>query len=230
MVRRSNVDNPLAMTMITFFLCIVIFIVDIWLSQQVTTHCHPYYLSLALIILPSLLFAFSIIGLILATLNHINLIRFYRWFMFLLIFLMLGVSVSMYVLTVDRSGTLNYTANKNWNKISNCLKQTKICHSHQRNNTYVNTYVIPSGCCTPPSNDCGLNVTSHQSSTNPDCSRWNSDHNVLCYGCETCKIGWMNIIGSNLTWVAITNVIFLFFMVASVYFTSRRVTVSPTNN
>lgn len=85
----------------------------------------------------------------------------------------------------------------------------------------MNCYIdLQSGCC-KPSTDCNFqyvsptNWTRNQTSslTNPDCSTWSNDPNVLCYNCQSCKAGMLDNIKTDWKRVAIINVIFLVFLI-----------------
>ncbi|XP_047308162.1 tetraspanin-8-like [Impatiens glandulifera] len=221
----AGIDGtPLAMSTFVFFLSIGVLINAMWLSQDPIAHCDPF-LDLPLRIMATILVAFSIVGVV-GVLARINLIlSIYGCVMILLVLVMFGFSIFTFVVTYNNddgkgykvgnndNGWFKKNANKNWNtNISTCLEQTKICDNYTNYYEFdLNTIsVIQPGCCKPPSNDC-----SNSTSTNPDCSKWNRDRNVLCYSCETCKIGWMNIIGPKWMWEAITNLILLIFISVS---------------
>jgi len=118
---------------------------------------------------------------------------------------------------------------KNWNKIKSCLQDSKVCTSFA--DKFVNDNMeqfyaenlsaLQSGCC-KPSNDCNFtyvkptewtNNNTAVASSNPDCTTWNNDPNVLCFNCQSCKAGLLDNIKSNWKKVAIVNVIFLVFLV-----------------
>ncbi|KAG2691252.1 hypothetical protein I3843_08G001100 [Carya illinoinensis] len=117
---------------------------------------------------------------------------------------------------------------KNWNKIKSCLYDSKVCSSFADN--YLNDTVqefyaehlssLQSGCC-KPSNDCNFtyvkptewNKNVSVTNSNPDCSAWENDPEVLCFNCESCKAGLLDNIKSNWKKVAIVNVIFLVFLI-----------------
>lgn len=117
---------------------------------------------------------------------------------------------------------------KNWKKIKSCLIDGKVCTDfHQKYlqdsvNQFYSEHLtaIQSGCC-KPSDECGFTYESptqwtapaNISSTNPDCSAWGNDVNVLCFNCQSCKAGVLDNLKSNWKKVAVINIIFLIFLV-----------------
>ncbi|GAV69390.1 Tetraspannin domain-containing protein [Cephalotus follicularis] len=116
---------------------------------------------------------------------------------------------------------------KNWNKIKSCLIDAKVCSSFSdkyANDTLTEFYsenlsAIQSGCC-KPSDSCGFTYVSPTdwtktttNSTNPDCSAWENDTNVLCFNCQSCKAGFLDNLKSDWKKVAIVNIVFLIFLV-----------------
>ncbi|XP_047308161.1 tetraspanin-9-like [Impatiens glandulifera] len=193
----------------------------IWLNQQATTHCDHIF-DIPLIIMSSFLMALSILGIYGAFIGIHWILLYYGRALFILILLMYGLTVIALVVTTKSPGLkvpgkgymvenhqswLKRRVNKNWNKITIFLQQTKIC-DHNLNGTNANLSSIQYHCC-KPSNDC-----SNSTSTNPDCNKWSSDEKVLCYGCESCKIAWTNRIRPNWRRATITNFVLLVLIVA----------------
>ncbi|KAJ6847811.1 tetraspanin-8-like [Iris pallida] len=118
---------------------------------------------------------------------------------------------------------------RNWDRIRSCLIDSKVCDSLQADNTN-KTYdqffrdslsPLQSGCCKPPS-ECGFVYQSSTmwnkpaagfTSNNTDCTTWTNDQSVLCYGCESCKAGFLANIKKDWKKVAVINIIFLVFLV-----------------
>ncbi|KAJ0091529.1 hypothetical protein Patl1_14432 [Pistacia atlantica] len=115
----------------------------------------------------------------------------------------------------------------NWNKIRSCLADSKVCSSFSSkylNDTAEKFYSehlssVQSGCC-KPSNDCGFTYVgptnwtgSGTTSTNPDCTTWSNDPNVLCYDCQSCKAGLLDQVKTDWKKVAIINIVFLIVLV-----------------
>lgn len=117
---------------------------------------------------------------------------------------------------------------KNWKKIKSCLIDGKVCtdfHQKYLQDTVNELYAehltaIQSGCC-KPSDECGYTYVSPTqwtapatfNSTNPDCSAWGNDVNVLCFNCQSCKAGVLDNLKSNWKKVAVINIIFLIFLI-----------------
>lgn len=117
---------------------------------------------------------------------------------------------------------------KNWKKIKSCLIDGKVCTDfHQKYlkdsvNQFYEEHLtaIQSGCC-KPSDECGFTYASptqwtapaNFSSTNPDCSAWGNEADVLCFNCQSCKAGVLDNLKSNWKKVAVINIIFLIFLI-----------------
>ncbi|XP_047308169.1 tetraspanin-8-like [Impatiens glandulifera] len=207
---------------VALFLSICVLSNGIWLSRQATTQCE-IFLNLPLVTVALFFIILSLMGMAGAFLGIDLLLWINVISMFFLIVFLLSFNLFAFVVTnkpygvygSGRTGTmignhcnwLKKRTNKNWNKISTCLQENKICaiKNNGRSNALgdysQNLTSIMSGCCKVP-NDC-----SNSSSRNPDCSKWSTDQKVLCYGCESCKAGWMNNIKSN--WRRVTGINFI---------------------
>ncbi|KAJ4833127.1 Tetraspanin-8 [Turnera subulata] len=119
------------------------------------------------------------------------------------------------------------TNEKNWNKIKSCLIDAKVCTEF--NNKYLNDTVdkfytehlsaLQSGCC-KPSDECGFTyqnpttwTKTATNSSNPDCTAWDNQANVLCFNCNSCKAGLLDNIKSDWKKVAVINIVFLIFLI-----------------
>ncbi|CAO2202027.1 unnamed protein product [Urochloa humidicola] len=84
---------------------------------------------------------------------------------------------------------------------------------------------VESGCCRPPAS---CNFT-HAGGTewtkkpaaaasaragDPDCGKWDSDDDKLCYGCESCRAGVSEALRRDWKRAAVVNAVFLAFIVA----------------
>ncbi|CAN1329563.1 TET8 [Linum perenne] len=120
------------------------------------------------------------------------------------------------------------TSEKNWGKIRSCLIEGKVCSKF--NQSYLDDTVEQlyterlsalqqSGCC-KPSDECGytfVNPTTWTktatNSTNPDCSSWENQPDVLCFNCNSCKAGLLDNLKRDWKRVAIVNIIFLIVLI-----------------
>ncbi|CAA3027934.1 tetraspanin-8-like, partial [Olea europaea subsp. europaea] len=55
--------------------------------------------------------------------------------------------------------------------------------------------------------------TPTSSLTNPDCTAWSNDPNILCYHFQSCKAGLLDNIKSDWKRVVAINIIFLIFLI-----------------
>ncbi|KAK6136279.1 hypothetical protein DH2020_029978 [Rehmannia glutinosa] len=127
----------------------------------------------------------------------------------------------------DYSNWLQNRVNDHWDRIRGCLIDGRICQRLlEAGSTPVEDFYrehlssLQSGCC-KPSNDCNFQYVSPtnwtrtptSSLTNPDCSTWSNDPNVLCYNCGSCKAGLLDNIKSDWKRVAVINIVFLVFLI-----------------
>ncbi|XP_047331722.1 tetraspanin-9-like [Impatiens glandulifera] len=100
------------------------------------------------------------------------------------------------------------TNSHNWGKVHKCLIRTNACKrlTHDKSNDTFMEFAtkelspIESGCCKPsyfcnytyvtPTN---WNVTFNGSHENSDCQLWSNDPGTLCYNCESCKAGTLQV-------------------------------------
>ncbi|XP_047308165.1 tetraspanin-8-like [Impatiens glandulifera] len=214
--RGANNGIPVLFSILASIMSIGILLNAIWLNQQVITQCD-HVLDIPLIIISSFLIALSIFGIFASFKGIYWILRYYGCALFILILLMYAsivfiLGVTDYIEVEDPNYTIGKhrrwlyrRVNHNWNKITSFLQQTKICDIHSHN---ANLYSIQSHCCNPSKN------CSNPSFINPDCTKWSSDPKGLCYGCESCKIAWKNIVGYDWRKVAINNFVLLFLIVA----------------
>jgi hypothetical protein len=243
MVRVSN--NLLGiLNILTLLLSIPIIGGGIWLSKQANTECERF-LEKPVIALGVFVLLVSIAGLVGSCCRVSWLLWLYLLVMFLLIVLLFGFTIFAFVVTNkgageavsgrgykeyrlgDYSSWLQKRVNKNWDKISSCLKDSKICQRLlEAGSTPAETFYkerlssLQSGCC-KPSNDCNFGYASptnwtrtpESSFVNPDCNAWKNDPNILCYNCQSCKAGLLDNIKSDWKRVAVINIIFLIFLI-----------------
>lgn len=107
------------------------------------------------------------------------------------------------------------TNSKNWNNVHRCLIKTDACKRFSRdkvNNTFMEFSTkelspIESGCCKPsyfcnftyvrPTNwTVGLTSTSNNIT---DCNAWSNDPGTLCFNCQTCKAGVLEVFKNKWT-------------------------------
>ncbi|MED6226285.1 hypothetical protein PIB30_102072, partial [Stylosanthes scabra] len=99
-----------------------------------------------------------------------------------------------------------------WNRIKSCLQAGKFC-SHAQSNFLGDTFnifnhekLLSAELCCKPSDECkfvnqranvwikGTNATY----SNSDCDAWSNDSNILCYNCESCKVGLIEDLKNDL--------------------------------
>ncbi|EPS74025.1 hypothetical protein M569_00725 [Genlisea aurea] len=241
MVRLSN--NLLGLlNIITLLLSIPIIGGGIWLSRQANTDCERF-LDRPVIALGVFILAISIAGIVGSCCRVTWLLWLYLLVMFVLIIVLFCFTIFAFVVTNkgagqaisgrgykeyrlgDYSTWLQRRVNSNWGNIRSCLAQSKICQSLLDSaSTPLDQFykehlsALQSGCC-KPADDCGFqyvsptNWTQTASSTDPDCSSWSNDPNLLCYGCNSCKAGLLDNIKSDWKKVAVVNIIFLVFLI-----------------
>lgn len=79
---------------------------------------------------------------------------------------------------------------------------------------------IQSGCCKPPT-ECGYIYQNETvwtfgaglTGTNPDCSSWNNDQEILCYNCNSCKAGVLASLKKSWRKVSVINIVILVILV-----------------
>lgn len=231
----------------TLLLSIPIIAGGVWLSNQSNTECERF-LDKPVIALGVFILLVSLAGIIGSCCRVTWLLWVYLFVMFILILLLTAFTVFAFVVTNKGAGEKlsgkgyeeyklgDYSnwlqkrveSTKNWNKISSCLKDSKICQKliDDGSNTKVQDFYqkhlssLESGCC-KPSDDCNFDYTSPTSwtkpatinSTNPDCTTWDNDRNTLCYNCQSCKAGLLDNIKNQWRKVAVINVVFLIFLI-----------------
>ncbi|XP_076934311.1 tetraspanin-8-like [Bidens hawaiensis] len=245
MVRFSN-NLVGILNFITFLLSIPILAGGIWLSRQGTSECERF-LDKPVIALGVFLMIVSLAGLIGACCRVSWLLWVYLLVMFLLIVLLFCFTIFAFVVTnkgageaVSGKGYKEYrlgdysswlqkrvNSEKNWRKISSCLRDSKVCQSliDDGNNTPLDDFnkkhlsAIQSGCC-KPLDACGftyVNPTTwtktNATSTISDCNAWGNDQDTFCYNCQSCKAGLLDNIKSDWKKVAVLNVVFLVFLI-----------------
>ncbi|XP_051150368.1 tetraspanin-8-like [Andrographis paniculata] len=244
MVRLSN--NLLGiLNIITLLLSIPIIGGGIWLSKQGNTECERF-LDKPVIALGVFVLLVSIAGLVGSCCRVTWLLWIYLLVMFLLILLLFCFTIFAFVVTNKGAGDalsgkgykeyrlgeysnwLQKRVNKNWNKISSCLKDSKVCQRLlQDRSTPAEKFFsehlssLQSGCC-KPSNDCNFEYVSPTNwreganstkQNNKDCNVWSNEAGTLCYGCDSCKAGLLDNIKSDWKRVAVVNIIFLIFLI-----------------
>ncbi|KAL6520689.1 Tetraspanin-8 [Orobanche minor] len=127
----------------------------------------------------------------------------------------------------DYSNWLQNRVNDHWPKVRSCLVDSKICQRllEAESKPVEDFYkehlsALQSGCC-KPSDDCNFHYVSPtnwtrgptSSTTNPDCTSWSNDPNMLCYNCGSCKAGLLDNIKSDWKRVAVINIVFLVFLI-----------------
>ncbi|KAK7291919.1 hypothetical protein RIF29_07473 [Crotalaria pallida] len=238
---------------VTLVLSILIILAGIWPTvinhgHRNTDECHQW-LQKPLIVFGGFLLIVSLAGIVGACCGVTWLFFVYLLIMFLLILLLLGFTIFAFVVMNKGAGEAlsgrgykeyrlgDYShwlqkrvdRNNTWNKISSCLKSSRLCSRFQHKFANddadkfhtQNLSPLQSGCC-KPSNDCGftyqspINWTKTGNAThtnNPDCNAWNNDKNILCFNCQSCKAGLLHNIKSSWKKVAVANVIILLFLI-----------------
>ncbi|XVF47831.1 hypothetical protein PTKIN_Ptkin03bG0142400 [Pterospermum kingtungense] len=103
-----------------------------------------------------------------------------------------------------------------WGDIKECIYDTRICQDLATTTNQLKSYdfsmkklsSIESGCCTPPK-ECHMqyvNATfwekndeavNGSDSHNSDCDSWKNDRDVLCYDCQSCRLGYSRTLQSK---------------------------------
>ncbi|XP_061354968.1 tetraspanin-3-like [Gastrolobium bilobum] len=117
-----------------------------------------------------------------------------------------------------------------WRDISSCIRDSKICSKLGRTIGGVpetadmfylrNLTPIQSGCCKPPT-ECGYiyqNETVWSPGggvvgTNPDCTSWSNDQQLLCYACDSCKAGVLASLKKSWRKVSVINIVVMIILV-----------------
>ncbi|KAI9193808.1 hypothetical protein LWI28_000351 [Acer negundo] len=120
--------------------------------------------------------------------------------------------------------------NSYWAKIGACVRDSRVCSKMGRvvggiPETADMFYLrklspVQSGCCKPPT-ECGYvyaNETVWNSGgamvgTNPDCTSWSNDQQVLCYRCNSCKAGILASLKKSWRKVSVINIVVLIILV-----------------
>ncbi|KAK4441147.1 Tetraspanin-3 [Sesamum alatum] len=132
----------------------------------------------------------------------------------------------------DYSGWLaeRVAGQRYWNKISSCIRDSHACGKLARNiagapesaeSFYLRKLTpVESGCCKPPTS-CGytyINETFWTSGggltgSDPDCTRWSNDQELLCYNCDSCKAGVLASLKKSWRKVSVINIVILIILV-----------------
>ncbi|KAK0606069.1 hypothetical protein LWI29_033849 [Acer saccharum] len=120
--------------------------------------------------------------------------------------------------------------NSYWVKIGSCVRDSRVCSKMGRVVGGIPETAdmfnlrklspVQSGCCKPPS-ECGytyMNETVWNSGggvvgTNPDCTLWSNDQQVLCYRCNSCKAGILASLKKSWRKVSVINIVVLIILV-----------------
>ncbi|CAO2172967.1 unnamed protein product [Urochloa humidicola] len=130
---------------------------------------------------------------------------------------------------------------RSWARIQTCLADAGVCkHLEDDDNktkkkaaTHGGLSPVESGCCRPPAS-CnfthagGTEWTKKPAASagakgggapppgpgDPDCGRWDSDDDKLCYGCESCRDGVAEAVRRDWKRAAVVNAVFLAFIIA----------------
>ncbi|KAJ8752351.1 hypothetical protein K2173_003987 [Erythroxylum novogranatense] len=114
----------------------------------------------------------------------------------------------------------HFVDGKHWFEIRSCLINAEVCKSLGEgfDQDVAQFYQkklssLLSGCCKPPTY-CGLeykNATfwlmppTGPAVTDPDCTTWKNEQNILCYDCNSCKAGILDNIRKEWRALAIAN-------------------------
>lgn len=79
---------------------------------------------------------------------------------------------------------------------------------------------LESGCCKPPTS-CGYTYVNETvwnpvpgvPATDPDCTRWSNDQQVLCYQCDSCKAGVLATTRRHWRKVSVINIVVLVLLI-----------------
>ncbi|CAN1329564.1 TET8 [Linum perenne] len=220
---------------ITFLLSVPIIWAGVWLRNHGSSECERF-LDTPIIVLGVFLLLVSIAGLVGACCKNSCLLWIYLVVVFLLIVLLFCFTIFAFIVTNRGAGKVlsnrgykqyelgdysnwlqkRVTSEKNWGKIRSCLIEGKVCSKF--NQSYLDDTVeqlytdwFQSGCC-KPSDECGYTFTA-TNSTNPDCSSWENQPDVLCFNCNSCKAGLLDNLKRDWKRVAIVNIIFLIVLI-----------------
>ncbi|KAL1345411.1 tetraspanin-3 [Arachis duranensis] len=128
----------------------------------------------------------------------------------------------------DYSGWLEerVASDSYWPKISSCIRDSKVCAKLSAVPETADMFYqrklspIQSGCCKPPT-ECGYvyqnetvwNQGGGLVGTDPDCSRWSNDQQMLCYSCDSCKAGVLASLKKSWRKVSVINIVVMIILV-----------------
>ncbi|KAK1415672.1 hypothetical protein QVD17_31457 [Tagetes erecta] len=103
---------------------------------------------------------------------------------------------------------------KYWRTIKGCILGSKTCRDIVMWSPvdYLTKDMSPiqSGCCKPPS-ECNYEMS--MMAQDIDCYKWNSDPNVLCYECDSCKAGVLEDVRRDWRKLSILNVMMILLLI-----------------
>ncbi|CAH9142302.1 unnamed protein product [Cuscuta epithymum] len=242
MVKLSNSLLGI-LNVLTFLISIPIIVAGVWLSKQSSTECERF-LEKPVIAVGVILLLFSLAGIIGACCRVSWLLWFYLAGVFVLILVLFSFTIFAFVVTNrgageaisgkgykeyrfgDYSHWLQKRVNKNWDRISNCLQDSKVCQKLADDKIGEDNFYkerlssLQSGCC-KPSSDCNFTYvsptnwikTSQPIRQNADCDLWSNEPKTLCYSCQSCKAGLIDNIKTDWKKVAKINIAFLVILI-----------------
>ncbi|KAL2332062.1 hypothetical protein Fmac_019643 [Flemingia macrophylla] len=125
------------------------------------------------------------------------------------------------------------TSDRFWTKIMSCVRDhSRVCAKLRRKVPqtadmfyHTNLSPIQSGCCKPLT-ECGYKYENEtvwsddgeEVGSNPDCSRWSNDQNLLCYECDSCKAGVLACLKKSWRKVSVINIVVVISLVILYFF------------
>ncbi|XP_073113347.1 tetraspanin-6 isoform X2 [Elaeis guineensis] len=202
----------------------------LWLARSSAT-CESL-LQTPLLVLGFGVLLVSLAGFVGACFNVVWALGLYLLVMLLLIAALLGITVFGFAVTgggggvqvpgrmyreyhlQDYSGWLRrrITEDRYWQAARACVVGSKACAKIalwtpmdylQRDLT-----PIQSGCCKPPTS-CTYSGGAAMGGQDADCYRWNNAASVLCYSCDSCKAGVLELVRRDWHKLSVLNVVVL---------------------
>nr|GMD37031.1 tetraspanin-6 [Ipomoea batatas]GME02194.1 tetraspanin-6 [Ipomoea batatas] len=220
------------LNLLTLLASIPIIGAGLWLARSSTT-CEKF-LQTPLLIIGFIILVVSLTGFIGACFHVAWALWLYLFVVLLIVLALLGFTIFGFVVAIPGGAAAvpgrayreyhlgKYSAwlkdrvrdPRSWTTIRACILGSKTCASVANWTPYDFLFrdmsPIQSGCCKPPTS---CNYAGAVMAEDPDCYRWSSDANLLCYECDSCKAAVLEDVKRDWQKVSVLNIVVLVFLI-----------------